>query len=244
MKKLRSNPYDLVGKRFNHVVIIKYVGLINDIHSYRYQCDCGKKRTTNKYGIQRLFSCGCKRHEERKNQSYKYIGKKFNKLTILNVKGYSPNHKALGDVECECGVKVEAIIANVVSGRTKSCGCMKGYHDQPEKSGYNQLRGSYIRSAEVRGIDFLLTNDEFKYLTKQDCSYCGLPPSSKSARFRGWGEYIYNGVDRVDNNKPYIMSNCVPCCGSCNISKGKKTTEEYFKHIQRTYEFLKNKGKI
>jgi hypothetical protein len=31
------------------------------------------------------------------------------------------------------------------------------------------------------------------------------------------GEWVYNGIDRVDNNKQYIKENLVSCCKKCNF---------------------------
>lgn len=36
------------------------------------------------------------------------------------------------------------------------------------------------------------------------CTYCGFPST---------------GVDRMDNKKGHIKSNCVPCCKECNIAR-------------------------
>jgi hypothetical protein len=39
--------------------------------------------------------------------------------------------------------------------------------------------------------------------------------------------YIYNGVDRVNNDFGYSIDNCVSCCKVCNRMKGKKTVAEF-----------------
>lgn len=40
----------------------------------------------------------------------------------------------------------------------------------------------------------------------QRCCYCGFPAY---------------GLDRLDNTKGHIMGNCVPCCGECNLTRGR-----------------------
>lgn len=49
------------------------------------------------------------------------IGQKFNRLTILSV--FIKNKHSVATVVCECGNKKEILVASLVSGNTKSCGC-------------------------------------------------------------------------------------------------------------------------
>ena len=43
---------------------------------------------------------------------------------------------------------------------------------------------------------------------------------------------FFNGVDRVNSNKGYILENCVSCCSWCNFSKSNRTVEEYKNWLQ------------
>ena len=38
---------------------------------------------------------------------------------------------------------------------------------------------------------------------------------------------MYNGVDRVDNDKGYIRDNIVSCCSDCNRSKGVLSKKDF-----------------
>ena len=64
---------------------------------------------------------------------------------------------------------------------------------------------------------FELTKEEYEYLRQQTCMYCRRPTT----------ETHHNGIDRIDSSIGYIRSNCVTCCGGCNIAKGKKTPDEF-----------------
>ncbi len=61
--------------------------------------------------------------------------------------------------------------------------------------------------AQKRGIFCELNWNEVKKLRSGNCYYCGIK-----------NEYMT--IDRKDNNKGYIKSNCVSCCWLCNKSKG------------------------
>ena len=49
------------------------------------------------------------------------------------------------------------------------------------------------------------------------------------------GPYVYNGVDRVDNERGYSLENCVPCCKFCNRMKRDLGKKEFLEHIKNIY---------
>ena len=52
-----------------------------------------------------------------------------------------------------------------------------------------------------------MTREEFYKITKSDCHYCGSPPLTLHTAYGG-SEYLYNGIDRIDNDKGYSSDNC------------------------------------
>ena len=67
----------------------------------------------------------------------------------------------------------------------------------------------YKTRAFNKSLLFELTKDEYVELIKSNCYLCG----------RKSYEKYKNGVDRINNNLGYIMSNVKSCCGSCNHIK-------------------------
>lgn len=101
-------------------------------------------------------------------------------------------------------------------------------------SGFIRLFNGYKKSAENRGFDFNLTEAEFRQFTKQNCYYCGIEPNStmySGGQSSKWSEYIYNGIDRVDNNIGYKFENCVTCCGVCNLMKRDLSYDKFINKI-------------
>ena len=90
----------------------------------------------------------------------------------------------------------------------------------------------YIHNAEVRGIPFELTLDEFDELTRQPCCYCGCLPDD------GFGSQ-FTGLDRIDSSNGYFVGNVVPCCNWCNKMKLDYTPLEWMAQIKKIYENLK-----
>jgi len=78
---------------------------------------------------------------------------------------------------------------------------------------FNALYSRYKKQS--KDLPFALTKDEFKKLTQQNCYYCGVEPQQEQNN----GTYLYNGLDRLDNNLGYIANNVVACCKTCNRAK-------------------------
>lgn len=139
--------------------------------------------------------------------------------------------------KCSCGqIKLlkTQMLTSGQSTRCKNCSPVA-----PLAMGLSAMRlvlGMYKRNAESRGLEFCLTEDEFRQLTSEPCYYCGEPPSKIKRSNASRGSYIHNGIDRVDNGKGYTMSNCVACCEICNKSKMTQTKEEFLAWVAKVYK--------
>jgi hypothetical protein len=66
-----------------------------------------------------------------------------------------------------------------------------------------------VYKSKSRGLgEFNISFDEFTKIVNSACHYCDYKADDE-----------VNGIDRVDNNNGYIVSNCVPCCKICNRIK-------------------------
>jgi hypothetical protein len=52
-----------------------------------------------------------------------YVGKTFNRWTVLSTSHTDKNKKLVLNCKCECGTVRPVVKANLVSGKSKSCGC-------------------------------------------------------------------------------------------------------------------------
>ena len=62
-------------------------------------------------------------------------------------------------------------------------------------------------------------------------------PSHRMCSNCGSGDFVYNGLDRVDNEKGYTIDNVVPCCKHCNYAKRNRSVEEFIDWIAQVYEY-------
>lgn len=67
----------------------------------------------------------------------------------------------------------------------------------------------YKKRADNKSLLYDLTTEEYNTIIKSQCYLCGRKSCEK----------YKNGIDRVDNNIGYIMSNVKACCGGCNYMK-------------------------
>lgn len=215
-------------------------------------CDCGKSVNVLPHDFVQGFrkSCGCIGKVARSNGrkiaiTRKYVGQKYNMLTVTGRSNVWKGGKQYYDCKCDCGEVVACHIYDLTKNKKHNCGCRKGMRLPDGQAGFNRLYKSYQKNAlsenrksrAPNDLEFDLTPAEFKILTQSDCYYCGNSPSYKS---KGYGKqrgthstYLYNGIDRVDNNKGYITTNCVSCCGICNVAKGKLLQSEFLAHMRR-----------
>jgi hypothetical protein len=145
---------------------------------------------------------------------------------------------------CECGNNV--LVSSGSLRRTLregyKTGCGKCKHSQrrhnadKNETAFYTLYGSYKSSAKLRGLDFLLTEDEFKKLTSGDCIYCNDTPSKLFFTENKDGHYKYNGIDRVDPKLGYVLNNCVSACTECNLMKQSLTKDDFIKKVKKIYK--------
>ena len=170
------------------------------------------------------------------------IGKKFGRLEVLEEGIKQKTHQKY-ICQCDCGNMCEVIGHKLSEGRTQSCGCLSAELARDRRqlpkgiASFNQLYSVYKNSAEKRNYDFNLNKDKFKELTTSNCFYCGQKPNSTAGNKSLNGLYTYNGIDRVDNLKGYILGNVVPCCQDCNRMKGQLSVNEFKEKINK---ILKN----
>lgn len=163
------------------------------------------------------------------------IGDRYGKLTCVAFSHVGKRHRGYSVFRCDCGKEKTVLDWSVISGNTKSCGCL--HKDAGEKNrlpnngaSINNLILQYKRHARNRGLVFEIPRDIFIDNLKQNCYYCGLPPSNLKEGMR------YSGLDRVNSKLGYVVGNIVPCCKNCNVSKGAMTEAEFLDWIRRVYE--------
>jgi len=91
----------------------------------------------------------------------------------------------------------------------------------------SELWRAVQRNAYFCSLLFLLTQEDFEKLASQACYYCGFYSSTRLV-----------SIDRVDNNKGYLPSNCIPSCRVCNMMKGGQHPIEFLDKIEAIHRYI------
>lgn len=184
--------------------------------------NCSKSKTTQYYSN--------KRHKS-------LIGQKFGRLTVIAAA--TDELKKIKNktwkCKCDCGSKIFKYLptSKLISGATKSCGCLKkelaakqfkNINENRERGNPINIAATIVYNESYKDGD--ISFNEFYNLSQQKCHYCGCLPVSKRVYASGLNyatrdncTFIYNGLDRKDSSLGHMLENVVPCCIHCNLRK-------------------------
>lgn len=147
---LAKQAKDLTNKRQGSITFLKPAEKRNGRLYWWALCDCGEIFSLR--ADSHAEGCSTCSHktggEKTKNKLIKDLtGQKFGKLTVISLTDQHKNNHIVWHCKCDCGNEIDVIGASLISGNTKSCGCVK-----KETSNFVQLKAN-------------LTGQKFGYLT-------------------------------------------------------------------------------
>lgn len=125
-KKEDKGAEKYIGKRYNNLVVEKFLGSFNNRRTFRCKCDCGGIIDANSDQLARGYiqdcGCGLSSHKTKKKFDLNnYIGKKFGYLTITGG-GYMKAGRRYLIADCDCGTKnVEVRVDSLENEITTHC---------------------------------------------------------------------------------------------------------------------------
>ena len=172
-------------------------------------------------------------------RKFKYSeGDVVGNLEIKGLGGTSKSGTRLYSVLCLlCGSVTDKRLQTIEMAQ--SCGCMQSKRGrrvvgsgrrsaEGTRVEINNLISIYKSNARKRGVSFDLTYAQFETLVDGECYFCG-DIGRNTLRKRGYNDYSYNGIDRIDNSVGYITNNCISCCSWCNRAKNNGTLANFEK---------------
>lgn len=190
---------------------------------------------------------------KKNSTKYNLIGKRFGKLLVIEHLGTKNQHTYWRCV-CDCGKETNTRNQNLLSGKSKSCGCgdiqrkrdlanrlKESNKKDPKTVAQRQVFLYYKKGAISRNLEWSLSEDTVIELINSRCYYCNSIPNNVVKVYRSDGniEIKLGGIDRVDNSKGYTKENVVPCCKICNTAKMQMTLPEFKNWIKSIYERMK-----
>lgn len=240
MSDWRAIKYDLVGQTFGRWTVVERL-LREDLKRrgpmWLCRCECGEEKESSTHNLRNhknesCGSCNPKNFDDK-------TGQRFGKLVCLSWRKKDSGIGILWNCQCDCGATAEVDAGHLSNEHTRSCGCLHGELKKPDDEIFwSRTISSYRTAAENRGLEWLLTDEQAVEMMSKDCFYCGMNP--QPARFHtgnwGGGRWVFlekNGIDRVDNDRGYSMTNCVPCCKEHNRAKDAMSAEDFVSSCQK-----------
>jgi 5-methylcytosine-specific restriction endonuclease McrA len=158
----------------------------------------------------------------------------------------------MAEAVCLCGKTITTRAYHLVKSQSTSCGCTRAaitasVNAIKRRKTYGwasmiQVYNSYRAGARRRNVDFTISKELFSVLSKQNCHYCGKEPDNVNKAARRYGEYVYSGIDRVDNSIGYVPSNVVPACYTCNRAKGTKSKNDFLAWVLTVAKYYEQRS--
>lgn len=224
---------DYTGQKFNKFTVIERVEpfqLKSGQHArWKCRCECGYEKIVISNKLKTMKHCS----------SCLNIRKDLTNKIFGRLKVISPSHSNRRDILwnciCNCGNTHQVKTASLIKGYTKSCGCLAidSRKLNEGEAALNRIILRYKNGAKERNLEYTLLKPEIEDLLKRNCSFCNESPHAISKGKNG--NYIYNGIDRIDNFKGYTINNVQTLCFQCNRAKMKLTNNEFLNWIQNIY---------
>ncbi|MCQ2543382.1 MAG: hypothetical protein MJ126_04400 [Lachnospiraceae bacterium] len=228
-KSNESKRVDYTGQSFGELTVLEMMYPNRDSDDKRTKCKCvcscgnGIIRVVDSLFRAKNPSCGCKRHKSIVDACAIDINnKKFGRLLILETIYDFENHtKPRVKCLCDCGKEIILFKNDVLSGSTKSCGCLR----KEINSTINEKDWTNVVSdAGVKLLSFAYQNDKGTRMWNCECPLCkntfvALPAKVMSCHTTSCGCKIESSLERITESilvkynikyiKQYSFDDCV-----------------------------------
>jgi hypothetical protein len=178
------------------------------------------------------------------SKQYEIQGMIFGNWYVVERSKTNSKHNAKRWVcRCICGAIRLRPTGQIVSGHSKSCGkkgCLvRSKISSGEQAGRKRVIQHYRQNSKNYNHVFCLSEKQLDKLFKGKCFYCGCNPKNtigSQYKFNDKTVFTYNGIDRKDAKKGYVIGNVVSCCSDCNYAKQSLTVNQFIQLVEKIYE--------
>ncbi len=106
--------------------------------------------------------------------------------------------------------------------------------NKPGQTYTNRVLYNIRKLALKDGHRFDLTDADVLSIITRPCFYCARDPYTiRVPSLVCNGKFPVSGIDRVDSDKGYMLTNVVPCCIRCNRMKRNDTLTDFLDQCKR-----------
>ena len=131
---LRKNPSlfdcptcEKIGQRYGKLTVIEYAYTSEDRHKYwKCKCDCGNHEVVKATDLNtgKKVECLICQKKKHKSQYIDETGKRYGKLTVIELDTENTSKNAYWRCRCDCGTLLSVEGTKLRSEHTQSCGCL------------------------------------------------------------------------------------------------------------------------
>ena len=120
---------DLRGQVFGRLTVLYRTFSAGKKSMWKCQCECGNLKSIRQDALisGRTKSCGCLHNETTaERMGARILNQRFGMLTVIEkTNKRTKNENIIWKCQCDCGSFTEVPTSSLISGNTKSCGCLQ-----------------------------------------------------------------------------------------------------------------------
>lgn len=222
---------DLIGQRFNKLVVVGFEGTRNRKAYWKCLCDCGIHTEVHSTNLKlgQVKSCGCLRKERSVEVHTRVrVGDAYGRLIVVAKYRDPKNQRStICECLCSCGNTSTATSSHLRSGHTQSCGCIGRellikrniIHGLSKDIEYRASRKKLRKTLDAGWtLEMKRVLSDFQPC----CVVCG-----KQSRL------TVDHVLPLDQGYGLIPGNAVILCKSCNCRKNNKSLDRLPEEVRR-----------
>ena len=139
--------FDLTGRTFGKLTAMQCVEGSRSRGVWECRCECGNTKRVSYHNLVHdcTKSCGCSRGQSKAKE---LAGQQFGRLTAIERTGEKKGTSFVWLCRCECGREARVSSSSLLSGKTRSCGCLS---DESKRSAYRDIAG--LRFGRLEAVE-------------------------------------------------------------------------------------------
>jgi len=168
-------------------------------------------------------------------------GKTLGEWTVIKLaRGAKDRLGAKWLCRCSCGAIKEVYGKHLRNRTHPKCQDCHGKSSRTGTAAQTDVLYHYTWRANKKGLVWELSRDQFLDITQKPCHYCGAAPHKRNRK--SYGEFVYTGIDRKNNEDGYTLENSLPCCEVCNYAKRDMDYDDFLSWIGNIKSFSTEYG--